>query len=74
MSQLTPAVTRQPLFAQLRAQNPEVKLRGKHYISCPAAWFLDLLAKFYGAPVVLNHPSKSVEPRQLQDQIQGAVE
>jgi hypothetical protein len=30
LSQLTPAVTRQPLYAQLRAQNPEVKLRGKH--------------------------------------------
>lgn len=73
LPQLTPAVTRHPLYAQLRAQNPEVKLRGKHYISCPAAWFLDLLAKFYGGSVVLNPPSKSVEPRQLQDQIQGAV-
>jgi hypothetical protein len=57
LSQLTPAVTRQPLYAQLQAQNPEVKLRGKHYISCPAPWFLALLAKFYGGPVGLRPPS-----------------
>ena len=73
LPQLTPAVTRQPLYAQLRAQNPEVKLRGKHYISCPAEWFLGLLAKFYAGPIVLSLPSKSVEPGQLQDPIQGAV-
>jgi len=64
---LTPEATREPLYAQLRAQNPEVKLRGKHYISCPTDWFLDLLARFYGRAVVLSQPSKSVELGRVRD-------
>src|ERR1019366_6548247 len=49
--ELTPEVTRKPLYAELAARNPEVKLQGSHDIACPADWFLEVLAKFYGRAV-----------------------
>jgi hypothetical protein len=44
-----------------------VRLHGDHYIACPAAWFLDLLAKFYGRPITLPHQSTDpTEPAEAQ--------
>ncbi|MCX6926325.1 MAG: hypothetical protein NT154_24430 [Verrucomicrobia bacterium] len=47
-------VTRIPLFEELVANNPQVKLEGDHYLSCPAEWFLQLLTNFYGRAVTLD--------------------
>ena len=55
-------VTRKPLCEELLAKNPSVRLHGDHYIACPAAWFLDLLAKFYGRTITLPH--QSTDPAQ----------
>jgi hypothetical protein len=55
-------VTRKPLYEELLAKNPSVRLHGDHYIACPAAWFLDLLAKFYGRTITLPH--QSTDPTQ----------
>ena len=49
------AVKRQPLFQELVAECPQVKLHGSHYIRCPADWFLGVLSDSYGRPVVLPH-------------------
>jgi len=46
-------VTRKPLFEELAAQCPQVKLHGSHDISCPADWLLQVLSDHYGQPVVL---------------------
>jgi hypothetical protein len=60
-------VTRKPLYEELLAKNPSVRLQGDHYIACPAAWFLDLLAKFYGRPITLPHqPTDPTQPAEAQ--------
>jgi len=57
-------VTRKPLYAELIAKNQAVRLRGSHYIGCPADWFLDLVGKFYGHSISLA--SRPAHPKQLQ--------
>ncbi len=53
-------MTRKPLYQELLGKHPAVKLHGDHYITCPAAWFLDLLEKFYGRSIVLQDQSTNV--------------
>jgi hypothetical protein len=48
-----PDVTRKPLFEELAAQCPQVKLYGSHDISSPADWLLRVLSEHYGQPIVL---------------------
>ena len=48
-------LTRKPLYQELVAKNADVKLRGRHYITCPSDWFLDVLARAFGRPAVLDH-------------------
>lgn len=48
-------VTRKPLYDELVAKNPAVETHSDHYIACPAAWFVDLLSKFYGKHITLYH-------------------
>jgi hypothetical protein len=48
-----PDVTRKPLFEELAAQCPQVKLHGSHDISSPADWLLRVLSEHYGQPIVL---------------------
>jgi hypothetical protein len=67
-SRRIPDVKRKPLFDELVAKNPEVKLHNEHYIACPADWFMDLLAKFYGRRIVLYHqPADSGPITEAQD-------
>jgi hypothetical protein len=47
-------LTRKPLYQELLAKCPQVRLRGSHYISCPADWLKQVLENFYGQPVVLS--------------------
>ena len=47
-------ITRKPLFEELAAKNPQVSSQGDHYIVCPAEWFKELLATFYGQPLNLD--------------------
>ncbi len=56
-------MTRQPLYRELFAKNPEVKLHGDHYVACPAAWLSAIVEKFYGQPVPLCH--QSIDPTKV---------
>lgn len=69
-------VKRKPLFDELVAKNPEVKLHNEHYIACPADWFMDLLAKFYGRRIVLYHQPADAGPitGAQDDSEQSAIE
>src|SRR6266478_1383646 len=43
-----PGMGRKPLYDELVGKNPNVEMHGSHDIACPAFWFIDFLAKFYG--------------------------
>ncbi len=66
--------TRQPLFDELLAKNPDIKLHSDHYISCPADWFKDLLSKFYGRAIPLYHQAPdSPSATEAQDGSQSST-
>jgi hypothetical protein len=54
-------VTRQPLYQELVAQNPGVKLLGDHYILCPTEWFGPLLEHYYGVSISLPRAKASAD-------------
>src|SRR5258708_35008764 len=48
-----PEVTRKPLYLELAAQCPQVKLHGSHDIACPVDWLVGILSHYYGQTVPL---------------------
>ncbi|HEX9254617.1 MAG TPA: hypothetical protein VF938_03690 [Candidatus Angelobacter sp.] len=64
-------MTRKPLYQELLGKHPAVKLHGDHYITCPAAWFLDLLEKFYGRSIVLQDQSTNVSVTENASECHG---
>lgn len=67
-----PDIVRKQLVDELQNLNEEVKLHGLHYVSAPAAFFMDLLGKFYGRPVKLFHQEQEPEEAQSSEPGPGA--
>lgn len=68
------AFSRRDVVDELAAKNPEVRLHGHHYISCPADFLFELMSSFYGRPVKLFHQDPEPEPTETSAAAQDEAE